>query len=274
MDAVRTKPVIIHDGVRAQEQKATLLVEEPLEIRINGKPYAVIMRTPGNEMELAAGFCLTEGIIDSFSEIHTIGFCADAPAGMQNIVNVMVSQQACGREDEAAEPSARAVRKMASRSSCGLCGVEMLQDVEKKVAPLQTGLRIPSKNFYRMLNRMLEFQELYGSTKAAHAAGIFYPGGEPIVVREDVGRHNALDKVIGHALMKGLDCSRLVALLSSRISFEMVQKALRARIPVVAAVSAATALAVELGERNGCTLIGRIREGSSIIYTHPDRITS
>lgn len=273
-DAVSTKPVIIHEGAHVQEQQATLLIEEPLEIRINGAPYAVIMRTPGNEMELAAGFCLTEGIIDSFSEIHSIGFCADAPAGMQNIVNVMVSQNACGREEEAAEPSARAIRKMASRSSCGLCGVEMLQDVEKKTSPLLSDLKIPAGNFYRMLNRMLEFQKMYGSTRSAHAAGIFYPGGEPIVVREDVGRHNALDKVIGHALIKGLDCSRLVALLSSRISFEMVQKALRARIPVVAAVSAATSLAVDLAERNGCTLIGRIREESIIIYTHPDRIVA
>lgn len=272
MNAVITKPVILHEGVRGHEQETALLIEEPLEIRINGAPYAVIMRTPGNEMELAAGFCFTEGLVESFAEIQTIGFCADAPAGMQNIINVIIAQQTCGQKN--IEPSARAVRKMASRSSCGLCGVEMLQDVQKKVSPVQTDLRIPFRNFYRMLNRMIEFQKTYASTRSAHAAGIFYPGGEPIVVREDVGRHNALDKAIGHALIQGLDCSRCVVMLSSRISFEMVQKALRARIPVVAAVSAATSLAVDLAERSGCTLIGRIWEKSLIIYTHPERVVA
>jgi len=135
MNAVITKPVFLHEALNVHRHKADLPIEEPLEIRINGTPYAVIMRTPGNEMELAAG-------------------CR-----------------------------------------------------EKDITRVQADLRIPAGNFYRMLNRMLEFQEMYGSTRAAHAAGIFYPGGEPIVVRENAGRHNALDKAIGHALMQVLTAS-------------------------------------------------------------------
>jgi len=272
MDPVIVRPVLLNEQGESKKLQAPVVVEEPLEIRINGNPCAVIMRTPGHEMELAAGFCLTEGIVDSFAEIHSIGFCSDAPAGMQNIVNVIVSRSRDGQAERAEAP-ARAVRVLPSRSSCGLCGVEMLADVGKKVAPVQGNFLVSGGNFYRMMNRMVELQEIFGSTRAAHAAGLFYPEGEPVAVREDVGRHNALDKVIGHGLMQGLDCSRCVAVLSSRISFEMVQKALRARIPVVAAVSAATSLAVDLAERSGCTLIGRVRGHSMVIYTHPERVT-
>lgn len=271
---VTFKPVLAHAGAEFCRERAGLLVEEPLEIRVNGTPYAVIMRTPGHETELAAGFCLTEGIVESRAEIHTVGFCADAPDGMQNIVNVIVSRKACGRKNEDAMPPAGAARRMASRSSCGLCGVAMLRDVEKKIVPVRAGLSIPAARVYPLLQRLLESQVLYGSTRAAHAAGLFSPAGEPVVIREDVGRHNALDKAIGHALLQGHDCSRMVALLSSRISFEMAQKAVRARIPIVAAVSAATSLAVELAERCGCTLIGRVRRESMLVYTHPERVTA
>ncbi len=271
MEPVIARAVLLQEQAETRELQASVVAEEPLEIRINGDPYAVIMRTPGHETELAAGFCFTEGIVDSFAQICSIGFCPEAAAGMQNIVNVIVSR-GCAGQGGPSEATARSPRAMVSRSSCGLCGVEMLADVEKKVAPLPGGLLIAGGELYRMLGRMIELQEIYASTRAAHAAGLFYLEGEPLAVREDVGRHNALDKAIGHGLMRGLDFSRCVAVLSSRISFEMVQKALRARIPVVAAVSAATSLAVDLAGRCGCTLVGRVREHSMVIYTHPERV--
>jgi len=271
IDAVMAWPSTVREGEKSRAHKAALIIEEPLEIRINGSPYAVVMRTPGYETELAAGFCFTEGIIDSFSEILTIIFCAGAPAVRQSFINITVPQKTRDQNEGSGSPAGRT---FASRSSCGLCKVAMLQDVKKKVVPVQVGLRVPSGNFYRMLESMLAFQTIYGSTRSAHAAGLFYPGGELIIVREDVGRHNALDKAIGHSLMQGLDCGKCIAFLSSRISFEMVQKALRARIPIIAAVSAATSLAVDLAQRTGCTLIGRVRDTSITIYTHPDRIVA
>jgi FdhD protein len=274
MNAIIKKPIIVLEDKGFHEREEALLVEEPLEIRINGAPYAVIMRTPGSEMELAAGFCFTEGLVDSFSEIQTIGFCKDAPEGLQNIVNVIVAQKACGRADADAAAPARAVRKMASRSSCGLCGVEMLGDVEKSITAIESGLRLMPADIFTLPEKMFEQQSMFSRTRASHAAALFRANGELVVLREDVGRHNALDKVIGNALLQGLDCSGCIAMLSSRISFEMVQKALRARIPVIAAVSAATSLAVDLAERNGCTLIGRVRDKSMIIYTRPDRVVS
>lgn len=251
-----------------------LIVEEPLEIRLNGVPYATIMRTPGFEMELAAGFCLTEGMIDSLAEVLTMGFCAEAE-NVGNIVNVMTVTAAVttGRKSqEAAAPRKASGRRLESRSSCGLCGVTMLEDINRVLLPLAEGPRIPIADIVRMQYRMIEEQALQVRTKGAHAVALVRVDGMPVVVREDVGRHNALDKAIGHALLNGIDCSGCVAILSGRISFEMAQKAIRARIPIVAAVSAATALAVDLAERLNCTLIGRLREDSLSVYTHEERL--
>jgi len=260
----------VRDAGQTAETEIELAVEEPLEIRVNGEPYAVVMRTPGGEMELAAGFCLTEGIVDSFSEILTIGFCADAE-GTQNIVNVMTASVS-GAGGAAADPRKTSGRRLESRSSCGLCGVSMLEDINKKLIPPASGPRVRAKDLVKMQYVMAERQELQSRTKCAHAAALVRANGDPVVVREDIGRHNALDKAIGFALLNGLDCSDCIAMLSGRISFEMAQKAIRARIPIVAAVSAATALAAELAERLNCTLIGRLRGENMMIYTHPERI--
>ncbi len=260
-------------GAKPVNADTGLIVEEPLEIRINGDPFAVIMRTPGYEMELAAGFCFTEGIVDSFSEILTIGFCADSVES-QNIVNVMIKKRVGGTPEggDPADPRKTSGRKLESRSSCGLCGVRMLDDINRNLAPLPDGPVVEAAGIVNMQYGMIEKQELQARTRGAHAVAIVRADGTLIAVREDVGRHNAMDKVIGHALMRGVDCAGCVAILSGRISFEMAQKAIRAGIPIVAAVSAATALAVQLAERLNCTLIGRLRNDDMTIYTHKERI--
>ncbi len=256
----------LKDGSKTSED-VPLIVEEPLEIRISGLPYAVLMRTPGHEMELAAGFCLTEGIVDSFAEILSMGFCPDETGELKNIVQVIVKD--APQEDER-RPGPRA---LTSRSSCGLCGVRMLEDLDRRLSRLDGGPQIKADDLVRMQYDMLKMQDLFRTTRGgAHAVALAAAGGEIIVVREDLGRHNAMDKVIGHAMMNDIDCRRCVALISGRISFEMVQKAVRAGIAVVAAISAATSLAVNLAERMGCTLVGRLRDRDMVIYTHPSRI--
>ncbi|MFA6447888.1 MAG: formate dehydrogenase accessory sulfurtransferase FdhD [bacterium] len=256
-------------GETTRETGIELIVEEPLEIRINGEPFATIMRTPGNEIELAAGFCFTEGIVDKFADILTIAFCADAE-DTKNIINVMTPDR--GGECEVADPRKSSGRKLESRSSCGLCGVKMLEDIYKRLTPLKDGPQVHAADIVKMQYRMIEKQELQTRTKGSHAVALVRTDGELVVVREDVGRHNALDKAIGYALMRGIDCSNCVAILSGRISFEMAQKSVRAGIPIVAAVSAATALAVELADRLNCTLIGRLRDDDLVVYTHKERV--
>ncbi len=256
----------LKDGAKTSED-VPLVVEEPLEIRVNGSPYAVVMRTPGHEMELACGFCLTEGIVDSFTDILSMGFCPDETGEMKNVVQVIVKN--APQEDERS-PGPRALSSM---SSCGLCGVRMLEDIGRRLFPLEGGPQIKADDLVKMQYEMLKRQDLFRTTRGgAHAVALADAGGGIIVVREDLGRHNAMDKVIGHAMMNGIDCRRCVALISGRISFEMVQKAVRARIAVVAAISAATSLAVNLAERMGCTLAGRLRDRDMVIYTHPSRI--
>lgn len=264
MDSFVKKQVIIRDNGNSNGLGASLIVEEPLEIRVNGTSYVVAMRTPGYDKELAAGLCFTEGIVNSLSEIKAVEFCADAKENAQNIINVTVEHVSGGVSG----------RGIDSRSSCGLCGVRMLDDIEKNTVPVVSDLRVRTEDLFVMMDRMSDQQKLSKMTRTAQAAGLFYSVDETVVVCEDVGRHNALDKVIGYALMNGIDCSRCVVTLSSRVSFEMVQKAVRAGIPIMAAVSAATSLSVNLAERMNCTLAGLVRDNNLVIYTHQERIIS
>jgi FdhD protein len=278
------RPIVrINDRSTTQEDDL-VIVEEPLEIRVNGEPYVVVMRTPGHEMELAAGFCLTEGVVDAFSQILSMGFCSEAHDQMQNVVNVIVSSGPSGRISPSASgplspggsvgasPLPAGARALASRSSCGICGIRMIEDLDRRASPLPEGGEFPVSSIVRLQHEMSERQAMWRLTGGAHAAALAKSDGEVLVVREDVGRHNALDKAIGFAGLHGMDCSACMALLSGRISFEMVQKAVRAQIPVVIGVSAATSLSVDLAERLGCTLVGRLRGPKMVIYTHPERI--
>ncbi len=272
------RPVVRVDDGAQVEQEDLVIVEEPLEIRVNGKPYAVVMRTPGHEMELAAGFCLTEGLVDSFTEILSMGFCAEAQDQMRNVVNVMCSSNTMASSASSgstgASPAPSGHRTLASRSSCGICGVRMIEDLDHRVSALPEGGRFPVPSIVGLQQQMSGRQALWRLTGGTHAAALAKADGEVLVVREDVGRHNALDKVIGFAILGGINCQDSMVLLSGRISFEMVQKAARARIPVVVGVSAPTSLSVDLAESLRLTLVGRLRGSRMVIYTHPERIVT
>ena len=268
-DLLRVEAASFSEDRSCVEEDVLVIVEEPLEIRVNGMPYAVLMRTPGSEIELAIGFCLTEGIVDAFEEIESVGFCPDATADAENVVNV-AAKPVTGREGGFIDPPSRS--RVAS-TACGICGVRTIDDLSMRLTRLPPGCKVPTETIIDLQYIMSDRQTLSRLTTGTHAAALSGVDGRLHVVREDVGRHNALDKVIGYAMLHGVDLRSCVALLSGRISFEMVQKAVRAGIPVVAAISAATSLAVSLARRFDCTLVGRLRDRSMTVYTCPERIT-
>ncbi len=229
--------------------------EEPLEIRIAGEPVAVTIRTPGHDLELTAGYLLAEGLLASAAPLIR----QEQP----NIVNVAAGITTTG---------ARPARTVAA--SCGLCGRGSIEAVHQHFPPVATSDLRVSREVIASLTATLESAQTgFARTGGAHAAGLFDAAGNLIVAREDVGRHNAVDKVIGHALLRRLlPLERHVLLVSGRVSFEIVQKALGARIPVIAAVSAPSSLAVEFAEANGQTLIGFLRPGRWNLYSHPEHV--
>lgn len=233
--------------------------EEPLEIRIGGEPVSVTMRTPGHDLELTAGFLLAEGVV-------AVG---DAPPLIRqeepNAVNV-AGVDAGGLER----------RRSVMATSCGLCGKGSIEAVHRSFAalPIDDAVRISRELIAGLTAALESAQSGFARTGGAHGAGLFDVwSGETVVVREDVGRHNAVDKVIGHALLRRLlPLSHHLLLVSGRVSFEIVQKALGARVPAIASVSAPSSLAVEFAESNGQTLIGFLRPGRWNVYAHPERI--
>lgn len=242
-------------------------VEEPLEIRIDGKALAVTMRTPGHDLELAAGFCLTEGVVTDSDDIAGVAVCSDADA--DNVVDVRLDV----RDRDAAVERAR--RASFLSSSCGICGVQSLDRVEQATHRFEIDRpRLAAPLISELPARMLGEQSVFARTGGLHAAALFTPDGKWIVLREDVGRHNAVDKVIGHCLLQRLQAFReaSVLLVSGRASFEIVQKAAVARVPAVAAVGAPTSLAVDLARRLEMTLIGFVRDGRFNVYSGERRL--
>ena len=258
------RTVRIEDG-RRRERSDSLVVEEPLEIRVGGKPLAVTMRTPGHDFELAAGFLLTEGLIESAEAIRRISYCADAgsrPA--PNVVNVDATLT------EPARP-----REFLTTSSCGVCGKRSLAEVAVRARDdvAGDGLRLTSAVLASLPARLRAAQRVFDRTGGLHAAGLFDGEGRLVCIREDVGRHNAFDKVVGWAGLDGrLPLRSHVLLASGRASFELTQKALMAGVPVVASVSAPSTLAVELAESAGMTLVGFLRGASMNVYTGNHRV--
>jgi FdhD protein len=243
----------------------TVAVEEPLEICIQGRSVAVTMRTPGQDKELAAGFLLSEGIIRSHDDVIEILNCrtADAPA---NTVNVFLS------------PSvkldfARLTRHVFATSSCGLCGKASIESVHQHFPPVKSKVAVAAETLARLPVLMRNAQQTFVQTGGLHAAAVFDAKGSLIVLREDVGRHNAVDKALGWGLLENkLPFDSHVLLVSGRASFEIMQKALAARIPIVCAVSAPSSLAVEFARESGQTLVGFLRGETMNIYAGPDRI--
>ena len=265
----RSKPTHVEDE---------LVVEEPLEIRVGQQSLIVIMRTPGHDFELAAGFLYTESLINSVDDIEIIAYCDEENATtktngqysslslFQNIVNVRLLQE-LNLEEQGWQ------RNFHANASCGLCGKLTIESVKHQVDPLDSGFRLNQKVFYELNDQLRAAQPVFEKTGGLHAAGLFDENGELLIVREDIGRHNAVDKVIGQALLSDmLPLDRYILMVSGRASFEIVQKALFARIPIVVAVSAASTLAVDLAEESNLTLIGFMREQRMAVYSHPERV--
>jgi FdhD protein len=260
---------VVNDGVRS-ERTDTLATEEPLEIRVQGAgqdmiQVAVTMRTPGGDFELACGFLFTEGLIVP-GEVRRVAYCDNLPGEEQRFNVVSVSL-------ERPFDAERLRRNFYANSSCGVCGKAALEDVEVRCEPVAPGPEVDLALIVSLPDRLRQAQAVFERTGGLHAAGLFTPDGEVLTVREDVGRHNAVDKVIGERYLAGeVPASGTILQVSGRASFEIVQKAAVAGIPIVSAVSAPSSLAVEAADQFGMTLVGFVRDGRANVYTHPERV--
>lgn len=254
------------------QRAETLVVEEPLEIRVNGSPITVTMRTPGSDFELAQGFLLTEGLIVERDDIATVRYCPGTGDDGENSYNVLDVTLRPGVEI----PDLSLNRNFYSTSSCGVCGKASMDAVRlaSRHACGDDPSTVPASTLSAMPAQLRTAQKVFASTGGLHGAALFGVDGTMLVVREDVGRHNAVDKVIGWALESGrIPLGGNVLLVSGRASFELTQKAVMAGIPVLAAVSAPTSLAVDLAAQSGLTLVAFLRGESMNVYSRPDRVT-
>jgi FdhD protein len=254
-----------------------LAVEEPLEIRLGGRRFTVTMRTPGSDDELAAGFLLAEGFIDSAADISEIRRVSARRRGTpeDNVLDVILAVSAERLRE-------RLKRNFVVSSSCGICGKTSIDSIERRVEPIDSAVRVGAAAVLRLPATMREAQAVFRATGGLHAAALFDVSASRngdteavrlVSLREDIGRHNAVDKVVGRALMdRKLPLASSILMVSGRLSFEIVQKAAAAGVPILAAVSAPSSLAVELAERVGITAVGFLRERGFNVYTHPERI--
>ncbi|ANH94332.1 formate dehydrogenase accessory sulfurtransferase FdhD [Streptomyces sp. NPDC058319] len=267
----RRKVIRIRDGV-VSSRPDTLVAEEPLEIRLDGRPLAITMRTPGDDFALAAGFLVSEGVLAAAADLRNIVYCAGATSDGGNTYNVVDVRTAPG----VVLPDITLERNVYTTSSCGLCGKASLDAVRTTARwPIadEPVVRLTPGLLASLPDRLRAAQRVFDRTGGLHAAALFSEDGELLDIREDVGRHNAVDKLVGRALQNGaLPLSRTILLVSGRASFELAQKAVMAGIPVLAAVSAPSSLAVDLAAETGLTLVGFLRGGSMNVYAGADRI--
>lgn len=241
--------------------------EEPLEIRVRGRGVAVTMRTPGHDRELAAGFLLSEGIVERAVDIVGMGPCLQSEFP-ENTLNVFLAPQVKLNFKQL-------TRHVFASSSCGLCGKASIEAIHQRFPPIESEPVVSRKVLARLPGRMRAQQASFNQTGGLHAAALFDAQGELIVLREDVGRHNAVDKVVGYGFLAGkLPFNSHVLLVSGRASFEILQKALAARIPILCAVGAPSSLAVEFARDSRQTLVGFLRNRSWNVYCWPNRITA
>lgn len=244
--------------------------EEPLEVRLHGKPFAVIMRTPGEDRELVAGFLLSEEVIRSYDDLGAVEHCRhpDHP-DVHNIVDVYLVGDRAARVTEHLEQR----RNIVTSSSCGLCGRLTIESLRCRLAPLETAETIKSEIVAALPRTLRSRQTIFEETGGLHAAGLFTLDGECRRAAEDVGRHNAVDKVIGGMLFEDrIPLQGYALAVSGRTSYEIIQKAWFAGVPIVCAVSAPSSLAIELADEAGISLLGFVRDGGFNLYTHPERI--
>jgi FdhD protein len=260
---------VVHVGASCRSGASDrAVVEEPLQIRLDGVAFAVVMRTPGADRDLTAGFLFAERVIRSREDVAELRVRGGPPAGeAHNIVDVRLSASA-------PKPAA-APRRVTSNASCGVCGRQSIDAMTEGVPPVAARWTLSAATLGTLPDRLRAQQAAFDETGGLHAAGLFAPDGELASVAEDVGRHNAVDKVVGRALLDGrVPLSDRVLLVSGRVSFEIVQKALLGGMPIVAAVSAPSTLAIDLAREAGITLVGFLRDGRGNVYTHPDRIAA
>jgi FdhD protein len=257
------------DGTTSEARQDVAAAEEPLEIRLDNAPFIVTMRTPGADRELAAGFLLAERIIDGPDDLGTIQHCTDPEAAAGNVLNVTLAGDAIARARDALARR----RAVTTTSACGVCGRQSIDDLMAGISPVAVTWSVAKDVITPLPDRLRASQAAFDATGGLHAAGLFDPTGSLRAVAEDVGRHNAVDKVIGaQLLMEQFPLSDRILFVSGRTSFEIVQKAIAARIPIVAAVSAPTSLAIDLARQAMVTLLGFVRGGSFNIYATPDRV--
>lgn len=277
-DRTRSIRVEVVEGADRAGRDDVVAVEEPLEIRLSRlwrdkrveQSISITMRTPGDDFALAAGFLYGESIVSAPADIAAVshcGFDADGrPTG--NIVRVELA-------DAVDVDMGRLERHFYTTSSCGVCGKSSLEALEVTgCAPIESGLHVTADQIIALPDRLRDRQDVFERTGGLHAAALFDAAGRLVDLREDVGRHNALDKLVGHRLLAGdlADASQHILMLSGRASFELLQKALRARIPIVCAVGAPSSLAVDLASEFGITLCGFVRGGRFNVYCHGERV--
>ncbi len=262
-----TEIVKIRAGHAFCPQTDEVAVEEPLEIRVEGHSVAVVMRTPGHDRELAAGFALTEGLIRESSEIFEITSCLTTANPPDNVVNIAL-------RDPARFDQSRLSRHVFTSSSCGICGKATIEAALQQFAPIVSSARVAAKTLLQLPTKLVIAQETFQRTGGLHACALFDLQGELLLLREDVGRHNALDKLIGHELLaRRLPLGNHLLLLSGRVSFEMTQKAMAAGIAIIAALSAPSSLAVDFARAHHQTLIGFLRGETMNVYAGPERLS-
>ena len=246
----------------------SLAIEEPLEIRLAGRRFTLTMRTPGNDEELAAGFLLAEGFIANASELGEIRRVRDAKGAEEpNAIDVILNVKAEGLRE-------RLKRNFAISSSCGVCGKTSIDSITQRITPIASRANVAAATILALGPKLRETQQVFAATGGLHACGLFDLEGNLLATREDVGRHNAVDKIVGWAVANELlPLSKSLMMVSGRLSFEIVQKAAAAGVPILVAVSAPSSLAVELADEVGITLVGFVRDGTFNVYTHRARVT-
>lgn len=268
--SVSTRAIVaVRQGQAATRERRDdpVSVEEPLEIRIDDVPIAVVMRTPGDDFDLVAGFLLTEGIITSPGQLGTLAYCPSAtPPNERNVIDVKLASEATFDSD-----SLR--RNFYATSSCGVCGKASIEQVRVQAQRTPASFTLRENTLTGLPGTLRAAQAQFERTGSLHAAGLFKEDGQLLVLREDVGRHNAVDKAIGSFVLDGVwPPATSVLMVSGRTSFEIVQKALLAGLGFIASVSGPSSLAVDLADDGGLTLIGFLRDGGYNVYTHSRRL--
>jgi FdhD protein len=255
------------DGDTVKQRSDLLATEEPLEIRVNGRSLAVTMRTPGADFELAVGFLHGEGIVRTGEDVASVRYCVDAAEQQYNVVTVDLAPGV-------PPPNETVMRNVLTTSACGVCGTASLQALaERGVPPVPPGPLVSAALLRSLPDRLAASQPVFDRTGGLHAAALFSPAGDVLAVREDVGRHNAVDKVLGWAFLQHrVPLRETLLLVSGRAGFEIVQKAVAAGVPIVGAVSAPSSLAVSMAREFGLTLVGFLRGARFTVYAGEERV--